>query len=76
MITEKEPITPDILKEIVCTYGNKRCNLKDIRIASMCLICYSGFLRFSELVNLRRSDITFFPAYIKFVWLKVRLMFT
>jgi integrase len=54
----------------------KHCNLKDIRIASMCLICYSGFLRFSELLNLRRSDITFFPTYIKFFWLKVRLMFT
>jgi hypothetical protein len=43
MITKKEPITPDILKKIVCTYGNKHCNLKDLRIASMCLICYSGF---------------------------------
>jgi hypothetical protein len=70
MITKKEPITPDILKKIVCTYGNKHCNLKDLRIASMCLICYSGFLRFSELVNLRRSDITFFPTYIKLFLVK------
>lgn len=31
----------------------------------MCLICYSVFLRFSELANLRRPDITFFPTYIK-----------
>ena len=46
MITEKEQITPDILKKIVCTYGNTNCNLKDLRIASMCLICYSGFMRF------------------------------
>ena len=60
MITKKEPITPDILKNIVCTYDNTNCNLKDLRIASMCLICYSGFLRLSELVNLKRSDITFF----------------
>jgi integrase len=37
---------------------------------SMCLICYSCFLRFSELVNLRRSDITFFPTYIKLFLVK------
>jgi integrase len=48
----------------------KHCNLKDLRIASMCLICYSCFLRFSELVNLRRSDITFFPTYIKLFLVK------
>ena len=76
MITKKEQITPDILKKIVCTYGNTNCNLKDLRIASMCLICYSGFIRFSELVNLRRSDITFFPTYIKLFVVKVRLIFT
>jgi integrase len=70
MITKKEPITPDILKKIVCTYCNTHCNLKDLRIASMCLLCYSGFLRFSELVNLRRSDITFFPTYIKLFLVK------
>lgn len=70
MITKKEPITPDILSKIVCKYGNIHCNLKDLRIASMCLICYSGFLRFSELVNLRRSDITFFPTYIKLFLVK------
>ena len=70
MITKKEPITPDILKKIVCTYGNKHCNLKDLRIASMCLICYSGLLRFSELINLRRSDITFFLSYIKLFLVK------
>jgi hypothetical protein len=44
--------------------------LKDLRIASMCLICYSGLLRFSELINLRRSDITFFLSYIKLFLVK------
>ena len=59
-----------MLRKIVCTYGNKHYNLKDLRIASMCLICYSVFLRFSELVNLRRSDVTFFPTYIKLFLVK------
>ena len=60
LITKKEPITPDILKNIVLLYGNDRSNLKDVRVACLCLLCFSGFLRFSELSNLRRNDISFF----------------
>ena len=62
---KKEPITPDILPKIVLLYGNKYCNLKDLRIACMCLLGYAGFLRFSELASLKRSDISFFPSHVK-----------
>jgi hypothetical protein len=48
---KKEPITPEILKQIVTKYGTVSSNLKDLRLVTMCLICYAGFLRFSELVN-------------------------
>ena len=58
-VNKKEPITSDMLDKIVALYGNERCTLSDIRICCMCLISYAGFLRFSELVNLRRSDISF-----------------
>jgi hypothetical protein len=50
-IHKKEPITPEILKQIVTKYGTTSSNLKDLRLFTMCLICYAGFLRFSELVN-------------------------
>ena len=30
----------------------------------MCLICYAGFLRFSELVNLKRSNIKFYSDHV------------
>ncbi|XP_052094370.1 integrase/recombinase xerD homolog isoform X2 [Mytilus californianus] len=63
-VVKKEPITPHILKNIVCKYANNTCNLKDVRIACMCLLAYAGFLRFSELANLRRSDIQFSPTYL------------
>ena len=65
LIVKKEPITPDILPKIVLLYGNKYCNLKDLRIACMCLLGYAGFLRFSELASFNRSDISFFPSYVK-----------
>ncbi|XP_076113718.1 integrase/recombinase xerD homolog [Mytilus galloprovincialis] len=31
----------------------------------MCLLSYAGFLRFSELANLKRSNVTFFPTHVK-----------
>jgi integrase len=65
VIVKKEPITPDILQTIVLLYGNENGNLKDLRIACMCLLGYAGFLRFSELASLKRSDISFFPSYVK-----------
>ena len=56
-INKKEPITSDMLNKIVIIYGHEYSRLSDIRICCMCLISYAGFLRFSELVHLRRSDI-------------------
>ena len=31
----------------------------------MCLLGYTGFLRFSEVASLKRSDISFFPSHVK-----------
>ena len=70
LVTKKEPITPKILIDIVNTYGNEFSNLKDIRLTCMCLLCYSGFLRFSELANLRRCDITFHSTHVKLFLVK------
>lgn len=63
-IHKKEPITPEILKQIVTKYGTTSSNLKDLRLVTMCLICYAGFLRFSELVNLKRSNIKFYSDHV------------
>jgi hypothetical protein len=38
-IHKKEPITPEILKQIVTKYGITSSNLKDLRLVTMCLIC-------------------------------------
>lgn len=63
-VHKKEPMTPDILKQIVNNYGKDTSNLKDLRLATMCLICYAGFLRFSELVNLKRSNVKFYADHV------------
>ena len=63
-VSKKEPITSDILVSLVTKYGNSDCNLLDLRIVSMCLIGYAGFLRFSEIVNIKRSDIQFFDSHL------------
>lgn len=65
LVTKKEPVTPEILSKIVHIYGNENCDLKNVRIATIFLLCYSGFLRFSELANLRSSDIVLFTSHVK-----------
>ena len=57
---KKEPITSNILREVMLKFGNESSSLYDIRTCCMCLLSFAVFLRFSELVNLRKSDIEFF----------------
>ena len=63
----KEPIIPDIIKNIVAIYGKARADLTHLRIACMCLISFASFLRYSELSNLRRDNLTFDEQYVKLV---------
>jgi site-specific recombinase XerD len=52
------------VKQIVTKYGTTSSNLNDLRLVTMCLNCYAGFLRFSELVNLKRSNIKFYSDHV------------
>ena len=62
---KKEPVTVDMLKKLALKYGALDANLMDLRIASMCLLAFAGFLRFKELVNLRLCDVQFFKGYVR-----------
>ena len=62
-IVKKEPVTPEILKAIVDKYGSSS-NLLHIRLCAMVLIAYSGFLRFDELINIRRCDLDMFVSHV------------
>jgi integrase len=61
---KKEPILPHHLLLLVEKYGNKNSCLPDLRIITICLLGYSGFLRFSEIVNIKRSDISIYDQHI------------
>ncbi|XP_021347472.1 uncharacterized protein LOC110446587 [Mizuhopecten yessoensis] len=61
---KKEPITPDILKQLVTFFAKDSCSLMDLRIVCMCLVGFAGFLRFAELVNIKRSDIVFADQFM------------
>ena len=63
---EKEPIAPESLRRLVWLYASEQAaDLKGIRIACMCLLCYAGILRYSELASLKRNNIYFCHNYVK-----------
>ena len=56
-VQKKTPMSVGILSEIVKDAESHPC-LSNIRLAAVCLLAFSGFLRFDELIQLRPSDIT------------------
>ena len=60
----KEPVTPQILFDLCSLYGSLNASLKDLRILSICVLAYSGFLRFDEFSNLLHSDLFFAEGYM------------
>ncbi|VDI13687.1 Hypothetical predicted protein [Mytilus galloprovincialis] len=64
LCSKKEPITPEILTQLVDRFGSTD-NMLDKRIMTMCLIGNAGFLRFSKKVNIRACDIQFQSTNIK-----------
>lgn len=61
---QKEPLSFEALEKIVLKYGHDVKHLSNVRFATMCAIGFYGFLRFSELSNLRRSDLKIFDDHI------------
>ena len=61
---KKEPITPDILNKLWIHYKENGYNASEFRTICMCVLGYVGFLRFSELVNIKRSDVKFHELFM------------
>lgn len=61
--TKKEPITPELLGKVYDSLDLDR-NLYNQRLVSALLTAFAGFLRVSELLNIRRKDITFRNCYM------------
>ena len=61
-VEKKEPITPELLSKVYHSMF-KDNDLMSQRIICACLLAYSGFLRVSELLHIRRCDIIFNSCY-------------
>lgn len=68
-VRKKEPVTPEIIHLIFEKFGHPSATQSDLRLLTLCVLCYTGFLRFSELVHLRRCDLqieeSFMPVFIE-----------
>ena len=63
---KKLPITVNHLKNMYRSFGGKdTLKLENIRTMAICLLSFSGFLRFSECIELRRSDVSIFRTHAK-----------
>lgn len=61
--SKKEPVTVEMLKKVLQD-TELSGTLSDLRLATACLLSFAGFLRFSELVNIRPLDIVFKEEYL------------
>ena len=62
---KKEPVTAEMLRELVDKFGGPCASLTEVRGLSMCLIGYAGFLRHDEMVKLCFSDIQFQKEHVE-----------
>ena len=67
--TKKSPVTVSQLYEMYNYFGSKTISLSNLRTILICVLSFMGFLRFGEVVKLRRCDIiinkTFLSIFIE-----------
>jgi integrase len=63
-VCKKDPITPDILQRIIAVFGDRN-DVSKLRICVLFLLAFSGFLRYSELSNIKMNNLEFQDAHIK-----------
>lgn len=63
-IKKKEPISPDLMKMLFQRFDTCDSTLKDLRLLVMCSLCYTGFLRYDELSNIRSNNLTFHKEHV------------
>ena len=62
-MVKKEPVSTELIKSIVARYGSENANLKDLRLASMCILSFAGLFGSKELLNIRVWDIEWFDDH-------------
>ena len=61
---KKDPMTSDMIKILVTKYYKRPWNLSHLRFLVLCLLGFSGFMRISELLAIKISDINFLSGYM------------
>ena len=64
-IKKKRALSLDDLKKNFVGLNQNRTNLVDQRLLTIIVIAFCGFMRFSEVSRLRRSDFIFSSTYVK-----------
>ncbi|CAB4022098.1 Integrase recombinase xerD-like [Paramuricea clavata] len=57
-VMKKEPVSVELMKDIVRKYGHEDATLKDLRLATMCVLLFAGLIRAKEFLIIRVLDIT------------------
>jgi len=57
-IVKKEPVDLVLIQAIVSKYARENSNLKDLRLATLCVFAYAGLLRSQEVLDIKASHIT------------------
>ena len=63
-IKKKEPVTSDIMIKLFSKYNTANQSLKDLRLLTLCVLAYTGFLRYNELCSIKAKHITFHDQYV------------
>ena len=62
---KKEPITPEILSNLVEKFAQPGASLAEVRTVAICLLGFAGFFRYSEMANLKEADVSIFPEHME-----------
>lgn len=64
LVSKKKHITVDVLRKLYLKLFDRN-NLYNQRTICMCLLSFAVFLRSKELINIKRSDVSFFSDHIE-----------
>ena len=62
---KKEPVSSQTIVNIVERYVNDQSSLMDLRVATLCILGFTGFFRFDEMSKIKFCDILFAQSYVK-----------
>lgn len=63
-VKKKEPVDIELIKKICYTYANSSSSLKDLRIATLCVLSFAGLFRSQEVLDIKACHISWMSDYL------------